>query len=317
MVTARVFHFNAMLFKIPFLIRLFPAFLLLAACSAPRAIIHSGKVTSKGTVKVGGTMLANVASETAYRLGKITVDAVKAIETEDTVLVDNTVRNAAAGAISYALDPTGINYDLYLRVGVAKRFDMGYKYAFGPQALDVRYQFLGPTGTPANPGEGSFYGSIGVQYSWQRADLPNIIEDLSPLLEFTAKRKDLVVPLVFSWALGPEEEFGHLAFGAVYQRSFIKYGFAPGSLFNKASDDVLEQVPAYEKKRGYNAWGGFVNMKVGYRYFYFLPALSIYYQNYGRYQLPAGYEVKLSGVTVVPSLGVEVWIWKGGKKKKQ
>jgi hypothetical protein len=290
----------------------FPLFLLLlGACSAPRSITHSGMVTPRGEVKAGGNLVVNVASETAYRVGRVTKDAVSSLLSQDTIRVNAAVEHSAAAAVSYALDPTGFNYDFYLRVGLAKRLDAGYKYAFGAQCVDAMFQFLGePPLKDGTDNEERFFGSIGLQYSWQKADLPSVVEKLSPVLQFSATRKDLLVPLVFSYSFGPKEEYGHLGFGAVYQRSFLRYSFGKGKLYEEVPGQHLVEVPEINERKAYNAWGIFVNGKVGYRKVYFLPALTMYYQRYGDYKLPGSLQVKLSGVTVVPSLGLQLWFGK-------
>ena len=62
------------------------------------------------------------------------------------------------------------------------------------------------------------------------------------------------------------------------------------------------------QKRDFSSFGGFVNLKLGYRYFYVIPAVSLFYQNYGDYALLNGQSTSLSGFTVVPSLGFQLRI---------
>ncbi|KAA9332237.1 hypothetical protein F0P96_12200 [Hymenobacter busanensis] len=285
--------------------------LLMAACTAPRSVIHSGKVTPRGQFKAGGNLGFNVGTSS---IGKIT-GAVKSLAeqaiTQDTVNYRPALDKVQEAALAYVLDPTVATSDLYVRYGVVDRLDVGYKYSFGAHSFDAMYQFMGPTGTPEKPGgpANANYGSVGLQFSTQRAKLPNIpfLDDAQTLLGFTAKRIDLLVPVVFSHSFGNEEEIGNVSYGLAYSRSFVKYGFEPGKIFSyvPGSTTVTEKIPSLLAKKSYGALGGFVNLKLGYRYAYFLPALAIYYQNYGTYKLLNNKEAKLKGVTIIPSLGVQ------------
>ena len=102
---------------------------LAVSCSAPRSITHSGMVPPKGHVKAGGNMVASLSSETVYRLGLLNADAIKSLSNRDSVYLDRQIDNISAALISYALEPSGINYDLYLRYGAFPKLDVGYKYA--------------------------------------------------------------------------------------------------------------------------------------------------------------------------------------------
>jgi hypothetical protein len=62
------------------------------------------------------------------------------------------------------------------------------------------------------------------------------------------------------------------------------------------------------QSRDFSSFGGFLNLKLGYRYFYVIPALSVFYQNYGTYTLLNGASTSISGVTFVPSLGFQLRI---------
>lgn len=292
------------------------AFVLLltfaAGCTAPRAVINSGKVTAPGKFKAGVNFGGNIATEPIGQLDDIAEATVDAISKKDSVYYDDEIETATRALVAYALDPVGPTFDFYLRYGVAPRMDVGYKYASGVHVFDTQYQFLGPTGTPENPGQGDWYGSVGLQYAGQSSDWVDklFLDKLQPILQFTAKRKDVTVPLIFSKSFGPEEEKGSIAFGAVYNHTFIEYGFEPGELYKKAGGEVDRVNPLMEKNN-FGSYGMFVNAKFGFKYVYILPALTIYYQDYGSYKLLNNAAYSYSGLTFIPSIGIQASFGKG------
>ncbi|WP_161947727.1 hypothetical protein [Rufibacter ruber] len=295
------------------LVPVFAGVLLLAGCTAPRSVIHSGKVTPHGQFKIGANFGGNVATEPISQLKDITEAVVKDLANRDSVYYNEQIKAATKGAIAYSLDPVGPTFDFYVRYGVLPRVDVGYKYASGVHVLDAMYQFLGPVGTPQNPGQGRWYGSVGLQYAGQSNDLLDklFLSDLFPILEFTAQRKDLLVPLVFSRSFGTEEEYGNISFGLAYNHTFIEYGLQPGRLYEKVGGGKAVQLEGLTRKNSFGSYGLFVNAKIGARRVYLLPALAVYYQNYGTYELLEGETHSFSGVTLVPSLGLQIGLGKG------
>ena len=220
------------------------------------------------------------------------------------------VNSLQAAALAYILDPVQPTADLSIRYGIVPRLDAGYKYAFGSHVFDAQYQLLGPTGTPENPDRGAItgttYASIGLQFATQRAKLPSIpfLSDINSVLNLRANRNDLLVPLTFSQSFGPEEEIGAISYGLVYAHSWVSYGFAPDKIYNGSVK--VPELPL--QSRNFSSFGGFVNLKLGYRYVYIIPAVSVFYQNYGDYALLNGASTSLSGVTFVPSIGLQLRI---------
>jgi hypothetical protein len=281
------------------------ATLFAGACTAPRTIVSTGKVTPKGEFRVGGNLTFNVATETLSKTGSALKSAAQATVNKDTIGYSGTIDNLQIAALAYVLDPVRPSSDLYVRYGALDRLDVGYKYAFGSHVFDAAYQFLGPTGTVERPGgpAGATYASIGLQFATQRANLPSLpfLDNIDDILGFRASRRDIIIPLVFSHSLGAEEEIGAISYGAVYSHTFMRYGFEPGKIFN---GNV--KVPVLlEQKVNFPSFGAFVNAKLGYRYVYFIPSLGVYYQKYGTYQLLNNKTASLSGLTVVPSIGVQ------------
>ena len=292
-------------------VALLGATLCATSCVAPRTIISTGKVTPRGEFRVGGNAAFNIGTAAISKGGAALKSAVQSAVGKDTVRYDQSVTDLQAAALAYVVDPVQPTADLYLRYGVIDRLDAGYKYAFGSHVFDVMYQFLGPTGTPERPAGrgGDTYASIGLQYATQRAKLPGLsyLDNLTNLVGFRATRHDLLVPLVFSRSFGPEEDNGALSYGLVYAHTFLSYGFAPSKIYqNATAGQQLQKVPDLPtSKQNFSSYGAFLNVKIGYRYAYVIPALSIFYQHYGTFALLNNRTTTLSGLTIVPSLGLQ------------
>jgi hypothetical protein len=307
--------------KTPFLSKLIGASLLLmlaASCTAPRTIIASGKVTPKGAFKAGFNTGFNIATAPVAEIDDITKSAVDVIDqNSDSIFYNETVGTLTRGLLAYSLDPVNVTSDFYLRYGLAEKLDIGYKYASGAHVFDAMYQFMGSTGTPDDPSDyKGLYGSIGIQYSGQKSHLPSKVglDKLSSIFNYKLNRKDILIPLVFSRSFGPEETYGNISFGLVYGHSFITYGFEPPKVLVRKVGDVFERIPSLNQKENYSSFGAFINGKLGYKYAYFVPSLSIYYQNYGTYDLFGLQQESYKGFTIVPSLGLQLNL---GYKKKQ
>ena len=286
------------------------ALLLATSCTAPRAIVATGKVTPQGEFRVGYNQGFNIGTAPLSKAGAAVRDAATNAAKKDTVGYGGSIKNLQAAALAYILDPVQPTADLSIRYGIVPRLDAGYKYAFGSHVFDAQFQLLGPTGSPESPGagaaSGTTYASIGLQFATQRARLPSIpfLGDINKVLNFRANRNDLLVPLIFSQSFGPEEEIGAISYGVVYAHSWVSYGFAPNNVYLNT-----QKIPALpNQSRDFSSYGGFLNLKLGYRYVYVIPAVSIFYQNYGEYALLNGASTSLSGVTFVPSLGFQLRI---------
>ena len=290
-----------------------PLLALTTACTAPRGITTSGKVTPQGEFRLAYNQGFNVGTAPLGKAGSAVRDAAGQLGSQaargDTVRYSGSVRNVQAAALAYLLDPVQTTADFSVRYGVVPRLDVGYKYAFGSHVFDTQFQLLGPTGSVENPGRGAAsgttYASLGLQYAIQRAALPSVpfLSDINSLLGLSASRHDVLIPLTVSQSFGPEESIGAISYGAVYAHSWVKYGFTPSRLYNRAGTGVL---PALDRQsRNFSSYGLFLNLKLGYKYAYLVPALSLYYQNYGDYTLLDGSSTSLSGVTFIPSLGVQ------------
>ena len=284
--------------------------LLAASCTAPRAIVATGKVTPQGEFRVGYNQGLNLASAPLTKATGALKEAASQAASQQRVDYTEATTQLQAAALAYVLDPVQTTADLSIRYGIVPHLDAGFKYAFGSYVFDTQYQFLGPTGTPENPGRGAAtgtaYGSIGLQFATQRAKLPSLpfLSDINSVLNLRATRNDLLIPLIFSNSFGPEEEIGAISYGLVYAHSWVSYGFAPTKIYSGSVQ--VPELPT--QRRDFSSFGGFLNLKLGYRYFYVIPAVSVFYQNYGDFALLNNQRTSLSGVTFVPSIGVQLRI---------
>ena len=284
-----------------------------AACTAPRNITTSGKVTPQGEFRVAYNQSFNVATAPLAKAGSAVKSAASQLGTQaaegQKVNYSDAVSQVQTAALAYLVDPVQPASDLSIRYGIVPRLDAGYKYAFGSHVFDAAYQLVGPTGSVENPERGAAggttYASIGLQYAIQRSGLPKIafLSDLNNLLGLSATRQDLIIPLTVSQSLGPEESIGAISYGVVYAHSWVSYGFTPSNLYNRAGTAVLPALPS--QSSNFSSYGLFLNAKIGYKYVYIVPAFSFYYQNYGTYTLVDGSTASFSGATFIPSLGVQ------------
>lgn len=290
------------------------------ACIAPRAILTSGKTTPVGEFRGGTNTIFNIPTNTSGRIADVLSDGVRQLSDKQAINVGSAdtllLQNLQKAAISWALDPLSSTQDIYLRYGLARRVDVGARVAAGAVVADAQYQLWGTTGSWSAPdAAGSGHGSIGLMFATQSAALPGLKSlDLgSKLLDFDARRSDVLVPFTVSLPLGAEEEYGHLAAGVVVGRSFLHYRFKPTKLFTDAAGQRID-IPQIEERKSFMTYGIFVNGKFGYRYVFIQPALAVYYQNYGTFELLQFDKRRprptatLKGATFVPSLGLQISI---------
>jgi hypothetical protein len=283
----------------------------ITSCTAPRVINQSGRVTPKGNFTGGLSYTANIPTATTGLLLDVAEQTVRDVANKDSIVLDNTVESINKAAVAYAVDPLGSGYDLYLRYGLFNKFEIGYKRAGSAHVFMGQYQFLSPGDENAEVAEG-LHGSIGLQYCSQKYKLPSKLEELQSRLGYSFKRKDLLVPLIFSYSFGPNEKYGSVAFGLAYSYSLVTYTTLPDRIF----DDKGMPVFGKQHRRGYSSVGGFVNLKLGYEYVYIIPALSIYYQDYGNYHLIDGSTFHIKGFTFVPSISLQLTTGQSIKRKR-
>jgi hypothetical protein len=88
----------------------------------------------------------------------------------------------------------------------------------------------------------------------------------------------------------------------VYAHTFVRYGFESRKIYVPQTNNLLAGL---NQRQNFGSFGGFINAKIGFRYAYVIPAVSLFYQNYGTYQLLNNRTATLKGVTVVPSIGLQ------------
>ncbi len=299
----------------------------LVSCSAPRSIINSGKATPKGHFKVGGNMTYNFPTETMSRFADASSGIVETLVDKDSIDVDETFNTQIKALMIFSLDPFAGGTDLFVKYGVWEHFDIGYARASGTNLFSVQYQFWGSTGDYENPGDERFYGSAAVQYCSQEYALPSFLGDLQEILKYEFKRKDFLIPVIFSNSFGPEESFGAVSYGLSYGHSWVSYKFSSSTVYNYVNsklndidenaqavyelidsetdvlDDVLHKVP--QGSNHYSSFGMFTSVKFGYKHVYGIVGLSAFYQNYGKYEVFLGDDVEFTGFTFVPNLGIQ------------
>lgn len=301
---------------------------VMQSCVAPRSVLNSGKVTPKDNFAAGWQYAGNVSTaplQKATELVGLNIDQIASTQNmldtltaADAELLNQNLEIIGQAAIAYAADPIGAGSQFYLRYGLVDRVDIGYKYASGAHVFDAQYQFLGPVGNVEDITDERWYGSVGVQYAGQKVSIPAWATPLQNAINFDFSRRDVMVPITFSYSFGNEEEYGAIALGLVGNYTRFKY-----STFNTdfaqyinpdGSVNVLA-IQAVDQKSDIFAYGGFVNLKLGYKYVYVLPALSFYYQDYGQFQNVIGSSFHLKGWTFVPSIGIRARIGKSTRNK--
>jgi len=289
------------------------AILFIFGCSAPRNIMESGKVTSHGRFKGGVAYSVNFPTQFAKSIFNLVENNVDRYISTDSVFADAIFDQVNEAIYSYSLDPLKVGLDFSIRYGIHPKFDMGYKYSSGTSVFDTRYQFLAPK-EQDSLSNFKLYGSIGIQYSQNKFELPSAfkLDKLQSYLGYSYKRKDVVVPLIFSLSFGKDEKYGCFSYGLVYNFVALEYSYLPKNIYtlNKAS------IQGRTEKSNYSSFGLFTNIKGGYRFAYLLFSLTCYYQKYGTFELLSGKNIDFSGFTFVPSVGLQLQTGNKDFKKK-
>lgn len=290
----------------------------LASCSSPRSMLTSGKVLPKGHMRIGKNTTVNISSAPIERSIKGSMDLAEQSSSSDSVIYTNQIANLNAAFMAYCLDPIGYNTETYFRYGLGNRLDLGFRNTGDANAFDVAFQFLGSNKNCNESDKGGFYGSLGAQYSWQNYRFIKFhkFEKVQQLFGLDISRRDITIPLTFSKSFGPEERVGCFSFGLVYSHSFINYTIEPKKIYSESVSSVPSELMApVSGKKEFDAYGTFLNVKIGKKYVFFNFSIAAYYQNYGRFPLLGGSDVLLKGISVVPSYGMQFNIFPKTKKK--
>jgi len=275
------------------------ALLVSEGCIAPRANIQSGKVTPKGEIAVGYDLTVNVPFNTAKIASSQVLSEYKSVvNQDDTPYERDRLTEYSRLTLAQALDPIGSSNQFYVRYGAIDRLDLGLAYGSAGFIFDTALQLL-------HSERHALDASIGLQYSAQNFELPSIAGDAQELLGFDFNRDDLLLRVTASIPFGPSEQYGSFGFGAALNYTRLNYGFQPEDVgYDIGGDQIayLSEVPS--DAESFFAYGGFINIKVGYEYIYLVSSLNLYHQSYGTYTLPAEQTETFDGWTLVPSIGV-------------
>lgn len=282
--------------------------IILTSCTAPRAILESGKVTEKGHIKAGYLNHTNIPSLMTKSIrSAIQTDYTSMFE-QDTVNMTNSVLSLGESVVTYSLDPLSNASESFFRYGISDRLDAGIKYS-GKWCFDVQHQIVGK-------GDRYYFSdektnvSIAAQYSYEDYKLPEIAGDIQELLGYKFKRNDLLLKCIGSISFGEDEKIGYLGFGFAYNLSFVKYGFQPNFVLTyldlATGNKIMEEF--HMRKQIYGAYGGFINFSVGYKYAYFTMGISCFFQNFGSYYLYGGKTIYPKGFSIIPSFGIQIRI---------
>lgn len=295
-----------------------------SSCVAPRAITNSGKVTPKGNWVVATNQTYNIATAPAEKvasaldvnLDNLLTGAIDTFSIAESNVVSTDWQKVGEALMANNFDPLGGGFEFGIRYGIAERFDVGFKKTGRAKAIDVQYQFLGSLGNVDDFSESTtdkWYGSIGLQYSSQDVSLPFWARPINSRLQYDFSRKDILVPLIFSYGLGNEESIGAISFGLAYNFTRMHYSTTPFTYaYIQDANGVVTALnsKAITETKNISSFGAFTNMKIGFRYFYFVPAVAVYYQNYGTLQNFVGESFQMKGLTIVPSLGLRLRLGK-------
>lgn len=287
---------------------------MIYSCSPPKSIINSGKVVTKNQVRFGNNYSVNVSTSPIAESVK-GIKEFSSFADKDSFQFNEGLEHINAAALAYCLDPIGYKTDLYLRYGLGHNMDIGYRNSGKSHTFDMRYQFLGSNSTYQYSDYKGMYGSIGLQYGWQKFGFGDQkFDQLQRIFDMSMSRKDISVPLIFSKSFGPEEKFGALSFGLVYTHSFVKYNVNPKNVYLRDNEGVQHMLEPLNAKMNYGSYGSFVNVKAGWKFIYFNAGIACYYQKYGTFPLLGGSNVTLKGFTIVPSYGLQFNILPRKKK---
>lgn len=285
----------------------------LSSCVAPRVISNSGKVTPKGNIVGGYHTSYNISTQASVYVKDLLVDNIEALAKKDSIKFDANFVLINKAAIAYQLDPISSGNEFYLKYGLFKRFDIGGKLAGNAKGLEAQYQFMGPTGNVNDETTQRIYGSVGLQFTTQSQSLPSVLSYLQDRLGYSFNRKDFLMPVLFSYSFGNEEEYGAITWGAAANYSIVNYSTTPIDIYNL---DKIKLTPQHYQQK-YMSYGLFINAKVGFQHVFVIPSLSVFYQNYGSYQLLNGSSASFKGFTVVPGIGIRIRVGRNTYAKKQ
>lgn len=273
---------------------------LSSGCAAPRAVLWDGTAVAAGHVEGHLGMVGAIPTATVVSLGEGSLEGIKVLADGRDSLSDSAMLHKGAKAlVASGLDMPGANVVAAIHVGIGGGAELGYRREGGANAFALRYQFL-------SSDEGGWNAGAAIQYSSQDYDIPiKVLGDVQKVLGYTFARKDISLPVVFSKPFGEQGRYGSAGFGLVGAWTRTEYGFDPHGLYRQWGDtvDVLEKLP--QQKSSFFSYGGMGFVRMGYKHVWLMVGLNVIYQDYGTYRLPATDPISLSGLTFLPSVGLE------------
>jgi hypothetical protein len=296
-------------------IALCSALFLAAACTAPRSVLLSPEALPKGGLEAGIQLDGNIPTQTAAALYGGIEDGIgdlydRASGNGAAAIKADSLNGMLKALIAYSVDPLASQPGAFVRYGFFPRLDGGYHRNGSANALDVRWQFLGPvardTAAPAKDAK-AWRGSIGLQVSSQSFELPSVLglDKLQSLLRYDFKRKDILVPLMIGKPWDARGRYGGFTVGTAYNLTFLEYDSDLRKLVEQLDDGSTRPFAALHGKRTISAYGGFVNARLGYRWIFLVGSMACYWQDYGTFTLAGGKRENLKGLTFLPTLGLE------------
>lgn len=283
--------------------------LCLAACTAPRSVLHSPQALPRGGFQAGVQMDGNVPTQTLDALyGGLdgAIDALASKASGSAVPADS-LNGLVKAILAFSVDPLGTQPGIYIRYGFWPRFDGGYHRNGGANAFDLRWQFLGPEAADTGAGASAWSGSIGAQYGSQGFELPSTLglDKLQDIIGYEFTRKDVLIPLVFGKGFGGGSRYGGFAVGLAYNLSFIEYDSKVRKLVERLDDGSTRPFEDLHGERAIPSYGGFANARVGYRFIHLVGSFACYWQDYGTFKLFGGKRENMEGLTFLPSAALE------------
>ena len=272
-----------------------------SGCAAPRANLWDGTSVDRWHVDGHLGVVGAVPAATLSALGDAQIQAVKGVAGQDSLSDSILLHKAAQSLVAAGLDMPGMNTVASVHLGLGWGVEAGYRREGGANAWSLRWQFLSAKTSGWNAGIGAMYSSLDYE-------MPSMLGKVQTTLGYSFSRTDISVPLVFSKPLGEDGKYGSVGGGLLGGWTSTKYGFDPDGLYRKWGGNVslLDKLP--DQKSSFLSYGCSGFAKLGYEHAWLLAGLTVLWQDYGSYQVPGTEPVSLSGITILPSLGLEIRI---------
>lgn len=273
----------------------------ISGCAAPRANLWDGTSVERWHVDGHLGVVGAVPTATVSALGDAQIETAKGIVGQDSLSDSIVLRKASQSLVAAALDMPGMNTVASVHLGLGWGLEAGYRREGGANAWSLRWQFLSARTSGWNAGVGAMYSSLDYE-------MPSMLGKVQSTLGYSFSRKDVSVPVVFSKPLGAGGKYGSVGGGVLVGWTSTRYGFDPDGLYRRWGGHValLEKLP--DQESSFLSYGGSGFAKLGYEHVWLMAGATVLWQDYGSYQVPGTEPVSLSGITLLPSLGLEIRI---------